>query len=112
MNEMSMDHAITGMARAVDAVMEGKIYGIWLYGSTVLDDYRPGWSDIDFIALADGEISVQLAEKLLMLRQEMLKTATFFITQHSQSFVFELVLNSYVNDRLESKKNNTNNSHE
>lgn len=40
---------------------------------SVLDDFRPGWSDIDLITLADRIISEAQAEKLLMLRQEMLQ---------------------------------------
>ena len=39
---------------------------------SVLDDFRPGWSDIDLITLTDRIISEAQAEKLLMLRQEML----------------------------------------
>ena len=55
------------------AIMDGNVYGIWLYGSVVLDDFRPGWSDIDFIALTEGAISASQAEQLLPLRQNMLK---------------------------------------
>ena len=70
---MDICNAITRMTGEIAAIMEGRVYGVWLYGSIVLDDFKPGWSDIDFIALTDGEISGRQAEKLLMLRQEMLK---------------------------------------
>lgn len=41
----------------------------YLYGSVVLDDYRPGWSDIDFLCLAPSPVSEIAAEKLVTLRQ-------------------------------------------
>ena len=66
-----LDHAVTRMAREIAAVLDGEVYGIWLHGSVVLDDFRPGWSDIDLIALTAGEISEPRAGKLLALRQEL-----------------------------------------
>lgn len=64
-----MTREIQKMADAIAAVMDGRIHGIWLYGSVVLGDFRPGWSDIDFIALTDGSISETQAARLLTLRQ-------------------------------------------
>ncbi len=64
-----MLQAIQRMADAIVSAMDGKVRGIWLYGSVVLDDFRPGWSDIDFIALTDGSISETRAARLLNLRQ-------------------------------------------
>lgn len=66
--------AITKMTNRIVAIMDGNIYGVWLYGSVVLEDFRPGWSDIDFVALTDGPISESRAGELLTLRQDMLKT--------------------------------------
>ena len=71
MNGNNLDSAIARMTREIVTIMDRKIYGIWLYGSTVLDDFRPGWSDIDFVALTDGEISEPQAEKLLTLWQQL-----------------------------------------
>ena len=68
-----MFKSVTRMMNEIASVMEGRIYGAWLYGSVVLDDFRPGWSDIDFVVLTDGTISEKQAEKLLMLRQDLLK---------------------------------------
>ena len=65
--------AISKMTNAIASVMDGRLYGAWLYGSVVLDDFRQGWSDIDFIALTDGPISAVQAEKLVTLRQDMLR---------------------------------------
>lgn len=41
----------------------------YLYGSVALDDYRPGWSDIDFLCLTPAPVSEADAEKLVTLRQ-------------------------------------------
>lgn len=65
--------SIQRMTDEIVTVMDGNVYGIWLYGSVVLDDFRLGWSDIDFIALTDGTISVSQADRLLTLRQDLLK---------------------------------------
>ena len=65
--------AIARMTNEIVTIMDGKVYGVWLYGSVVLDDFRLGWSDIDFVALTDGTISESQAEEMLLLRQDMLK---------------------------------------
>ncbi len=67
--------AIAGMAKEIVRIMDGKVRGIWLYGSVVLEDFHLGWSDIDWIALTEGAISESQAERLLTLRQDMLKKA-------------------------------------
>ena len=71
-----MDHgissAIARMTGEIVSVLDGDVYGVWLYGSVVMEDFRPGWSDIDFVVLARGTISESQAERLLTLRQEML----------------------------------------
>ena len=68
-----MKNAIDAMVNEIIRIMDGDVYGIWLYGSVVMDDFRPGWSDIDFVALTRGEISETRAEQLLTLRQQMLE---------------------------------------
>ena len=65
--------SIDKMTNEIADITEGRLRGIWLYGSVVMDDYRPGWSDIDIIVLTDRPISETQANKLLMLRQEMLQ---------------------------------------
>ncbi|MBR5109792.1 MAG: nucleotidyltransferase domain-containing protein [Clostridia bacterium] len=69
-----MFHAITRIMNEIVSTMNGCVYGAWLYGSVALDDFRLGWSDIDFVALIHGPISENQAERLLTLRQDMLKT--------------------------------------
>ncbi|MBO6065000.1 MAG: nucleotidyltransferase domain-containing protein, partial [Lachnospiraceae bacterium] len=64
-----MIHSIEKMINEIVSILDGGVYGIWLYGSVVMDDFCPGWSDIDFVALTDGSVSESQAEKLLRLRQ-------------------------------------------
>ena len=45
---------------------------IYLYGSSVLDDFRLGWSDIDILVLTEKQISESQANLLVNLRQTML----------------------------------------
>ncbi len=71
-----MKEAIGKMTHAIDEIMDGNVYGVWLYGSVALDDFRLGWSDIDFVALTDGPISQNQAERLVFLRQAMLQRET------------------------------------
>ncbi len=68
-----MDDAIGKMTQAIVEIMDGNVFGVWLYGSVALDDFRLGWSDIDFVALTDGPISESQAERLVFLRQELLQ---------------------------------------
>ncbi len=67
-----MFESIHRMSREIGAILDGSVYGIWLYGSAAMDDFRPGWSDIDLITLTDDAITATQAEKLLTLRQDML----------------------------------------
>ncbi len=70
---MEMMDAVTSMMNEIASAVEGNVYGAWLYGSVVLDDFRPGWSDIDLVVLVNGPITEEQAERLLMLRQDMLE---------------------------------------
>lgn len=67
-----MNEAIHRMTDRIVSVMDGKVNSIWIYGSIVLNDFQLGWSDIDFIALTENEITEKQARDLLMLRQSML----------------------------------------
>ena len=60
-----MKDAIRRMIEEIDAALDHGLHSLWLYGSVVLDDFRLGWSDIDFIAFAadpDG-YKVELIER-------------------------------------------------
>lgn len=68
-----MKDAIKKVTNELVKISNGSVFGVWLYGSAVLDDFRLGWSDIDFIALADDTLSESSSEKLVTLRQDLLK---------------------------------------
>lgn len=68
-----MQNAIKKMTTEIAGILDGNLYGVWLYGSVVLEDFCLGWSDIDFTALSRGPITEDQAKKLLFLRQEMRK---------------------------------------
>ena len=68
-----INQAVRKMTERIAAILDGKVHSIWLYGSVVLDDFRPGWSDIDLLVLADGRITETQAEELVGLRQAMLE---------------------------------------
>ena len=57
------------MAEQISAVLARPLYGFWLYGSVVLDDFRIGWSDIDCIAITEDPITEEQAKALVTLRQ-------------------------------------------
>lgn len=61
--------AVSKMVGEIVAALDGRVLGIWLYGSVVLKDFQLCWSDIDFVALTDCVIAEEQAERLLMLRQ-------------------------------------------
>lgn len=64
---ISLNQSIQIMAAEIDAVLDRGLHGFWLYGSVVLDDFRPGWSDIVFFALANGPSREEQAKLLLTL---------------------------------------------
>ena len=66
-----MEDAIHRMTREIDDALDHGLWSLWLYGSVVLDDFHLGWSDIDFIAFADGPITETQADRLLILRQDL-----------------------------------------
>ena len=63
--------AVQTITEAVSAVTGGALHSAWLYGSAVLDDFRPGWSDVDLLILTSSPLSEEQAKRLLMLRQEL-----------------------------------------
>ena len=59
------------LAREMRGILAEKLHSVWLYGSVVMDDFCPGWSDIDFIALTGSPPTGAEAERLLTLRQQL-----------------------------------------
>jgi predicted nucleotidyltransferase len=68
---MDINETIQTMVNEIAAVLADNKPAIYLYGSMVLDDFKPGWSDIDILVLTQGEISGQEADTLVNLRQNM-----------------------------------------
>ena len=65
--------AINKMVQEISSILQGNEPSIYLYGSSVLNDFRLGWSDIDILVLADKQITEEQAKKLVDLRQALLE---------------------------------------
>ena len=65
--------AINRMVHEIHCVLSDASPSVYLYGSSVLDDFRLGWSDIDILVLTEKEISEDQAKKLVYLRQSLLE---------------------------------------
>lgn len=60
------------MVREISSILSDREPSIYLYGSSVLNDFRLGWSDIDILVLTDKQITEEQAKTLAPLRQAML----------------------------------------
>lgn len=67
-----MQLAINRMVREISGILSDSEPSIYLYGSSVLNDFRLGWSDIDILVLTDNQITKAQADSLVGLRQAML----------------------------------------
>ncbi len=67
-----MRQALNQLIRAVEAILAPDQPTVYLYGSCVLDDFRPGWSDIDLLILTPHPLAPEQAKRLVPLRQELL----------------------------------------
>jgi hypothetical protein len=63
-----VEFEITRHAALVDRVLPGRLAGLYVVGSTALGAFVPGKSDIDFVAVLDGDVA---ATELARLRQEL-----------------------------------------
>ncbi len=66
-------NAIDHMTSAIGKALADNQPSIYLYGSSVLNDFRLGWSDIDILVLTQRRISQPQAQELVMLRQKLLE---------------------------------------
>lgn len=55
----------------MNRILSGGLLSVHLYGSCQMDDFQPGWSDIDVLCLTKSPITEEAANALLMLRQQM-----------------------------------------
>ncbi len=70
-DETRLRRAVERMTEQIVSLLDGDVYSVWLYGSVVLDDFRPGWSDIDLLVLTNRPMTEQQAGQLVGLRQAM-----------------------------------------
>ena len=68
-----MKNSTNKMINALLNILGLNIESIYLYGSVVSNDYRHGWSDIDFVCFTKSMFTNAQAEELKMLRQTLLK---------------------------------------
>jgi len=68
--EQNLQKAIEHMQEEILHIL-GSSASFYLYGSVILNDFRPGWSDIDFLCLTERPLTAETAEKLVPLRQYM-----------------------------------------
>ena len=85
-----MINSIAGMTKGIVSFLGENVHSIWLYGSVVQDDFRPGWSDIDILALTRKQFTDSQALKLVQLRQTLAADAP----DHSYYPLFEGVIAS------------------
>lgn len=70
----ALDNSIKVMVDNLNQILKDNILSIYLYGSYTLNDFKLGWSDIDILVLTKRELDLVVAEKLLYLRQDLLKS--------------------------------------
>ena len=68
---IDLNRSIIRMADSVTGIPGMQVNSIWLFGSVVFDDFRPGWSDIDWLVLTNHPITVHQSQQLAELRQAM-----------------------------------------
>ena len=68
-----MERAIARMSQSICDLLEGSMQALYLYGSVTMDDFQPGWSDIDLVCFASSALAEEQAQKLLTLRQQLLQ---------------------------------------
>ena len=64
-----LNDAIQTLAGRIGGILGDNLLSILLYGSIPLDDFCPGWSDIDLMVLTRGSIAPEQAAELVTLRQ-------------------------------------------
>ena len=66
-----MEHRILPFLQRMNDLLDGHLSSVYLYGSCVMSDFQPGWSDIDILCFSNCPIPACNAERLTMLRQSM-----------------------------------------
>ena len=64
-----LETSLNTMLNHISAILQPHGFSAYLYGSVTNHDFKPGWSDIDFLCLTQSPIHHRAAEALLPLRQ-------------------------------------------
>lgn len=64
-----MMESVRVMVREITRVLCDESPSIYLFGSSVRDDFKLGWSDIDLLCLTEKRFSAAKAQSLVLLRQ-------------------------------------------
>ena len=67
-----MEQSIEVMVNRITNILKDNDPSIFLFGSVVYDDFKLGWSDIDFICLTQKAINEKQSDELVNLRQTLL----------------------------------------
>ena len=57
-----MERAIARMSQSICDLLEGSMQALYLYGSMTMDDFQPGWSDIDLVCFASRALAEELVQ--------------------------------------------------
>lgn len=68
-----MEKTLSIFIDRLSQIFPDQLHSVYLYGSCVMDDFRPGWSDIDVLCLTTAPLSEVQKESLLCLRQSLCK---------------------------------------
>ena len=68
-----MQQAIEALTQRLTEALGKQMLSLYLYGSATMDDFHPGWSDIDVLCLTDGRMPEAQAWELVELRQQLVQ---------------------------------------
>ena len=69
------EQALALLARGLQDRLGDHFLSLYLYGSAAMEDFRPGWSDLDLLCLTRAPLSPAQADALLPLRQSLAEAA-------------------------------------
>ena len=67
----SQHRSIDNISSCIAYILYDNFPTIYLYGSVVFDDFKPGWSDVDILVLTQKQITEEQANRLVNLREEL-----------------------------------------
>ncbi len=73
-----MDTALHAFVEAIMSQLPGAEPSAYLYGSATLNDFRPGWSDIDLLVLTDRPLADEELARLVPLRQTLMPPSPYY----------------------------------